>query len=195
MTGLLKDKEAFQRMNFLHQAAHCVLSQNPENSELARFYCFTQRTIAKRLVLKQDPSVKRTICKKCSSLLMPGVTSTTKQKRKKRRTRFTVTRCLNCGQSKTFLNNPDYCLWVDRPEAQLENQKPKQTGELWPFSAASASWGIFLMSINIHAEALCLSVWKPVFLPYLKEQCFQTALEFELFLHEILVHLTSDPQK
>lgn len=35
------------------QAAHCVLAQNPENVELARFYCFSQKTIAKRLVLRQ----------------------------------------------------------------------------------------------------------------------------------------------
>uniref|UniRef100_A0A3Q2X632 Ribonuclease P 21 subunit n=1 Tax=Haplochromis burtoni TaxID=8153 RepID=A0A3Q2X632_HAPBU len=112
----LKDKEAYQRLNYLYQAAHCVLAQNPENVELARFYCFSQKTIAKRLVLRQpaaqDPSVKRTLCKRCCSLLIPGVTATTRQKRNK--TRFTVMRCLSCGQRKTLLNNPDYCLWADR---------------------------------------------------------------------------------
>uniref|UniRef100_A0A3Q3VPY9 Uncharacterized protein n=1 Tax=Mola mola TaxID=94237 RepID=A0A3Q3VPY9_MOLML len=120
----MKDKEAYQRLNFLYQAAHCVLSQNSENVELARFYCFTQKTIARRLVLRQDPSVKRTLCKKCCSLLIPGVTATTRQRRKKRKTRFTVVRCLSCGQTKPLLNNPNYCLWVDQPEAQLEQHKP-----------------------------------------------------------------------
>ncbi|TRY84889.1 hypothetical protein DNTS_010863 [Danionella cerebrum] len=48
----MEDKEAYQRLNFLYQAAHCVLAQNPENTELARFYCFTQKTISKRLVLR-----------------------------------------------------------------------------------------------------------------------------------------------
>ncbi|KAM7388552.1 hypothetical protein PAMP_024719 [Pampus punctatissimus] len=118
----LKDKEAYQRLNYLYQAAHCVLSQNPDNVELARFYCFTQKTIARRLVLRQDPSVKRTLCKKCCSLLIPGVTATTRQRRKNSKSRFTVVRCLSCGQSKTLLNNPDYCLWVDHPEAQLQKQ-------------------------------------------------------------------------
>lgn len=42
---------------------------------------------------------------------------------KKNKTRFTVMRCLSCGQSKTLLNNPDYSLWVDRPEAQMDQQK------------------------------------------------------------------------
>lgn len=132
MTAQLKDKEAFQRMNFLYQAAHCVLSQNPEHVELARFYCFTQRTIARRLVLRQDPSVKRTLCKKCCSLLIPGVTATTRQRRKNSKTRFTVVKCLSCGHTKTLLNNPDFCLWADQPEAQMEQQKRQDSGKNQP---------------------------------------------------------------
>ncbi|XP_070817882.1 ribonuclease P protein subunit p21 [Chaetodon trifascialis] len=128
MAAQIKDKEAYQRLNYLYQAAHCVLSENSENVELARFYCFTQRTIARRLVLRQDPSVKRTLCKKCCSLLIPGVTATTRQRRKNSKTRFTVVRCLSCGQSKKLLNNPDHCLWVDRPEAQLQQQKKPEPG-------------------------------------------------------------------
>ncbi|XP_061681868.1 ribonuclease P protein subunit p21 [Syngnathoides biaculeatus] len=129
MSGQVKDKEAYQRLNYLYQAAHCVLSQNPENVELARFYCFTQRTIAKRLVLRQDPSVKRTICKKCCSLLIPGVTTTTRQQRKRgKKSCFTVQRCLCCKRSKKLLNDPDYCLWQDRPEAQAQPQQ-KQPDE------------------------------------------------------------------
>lgn len=128
MAAQIKDKEAYQRINYLYQAAHCVLAQQPENVELARFYCFTQKTIARRLVLRQDPSVKRTLCKKCCSLLIPGVTATVRQRRKNSKTRFTVTRCLSCGQSKTLLNNPEHCLWVDRPEAQLEQQKHPDPG-------------------------------------------------------------------
>lgn len=122
MAGL-KDRDAYLRLNYLYQAAHCVLAQNPDNIELARFYCFTQRTIARRLVLRQDPSVKRTLCKKCCLLLIPGVTATTRQKKKKCKARFTVTTCLSCGEKKFLLNNPDHVLWSDRPEAQLHNHK------------------------------------------------------------------------
>uniref|UniRef100_UPI00398F26EE ribonuclease P protein subunit p21 n=1 Tax=Pristiophorus japonicus TaxID=55135 RepID=UPI00398F26EE len=119
MAGV-KDKDAFQRLNFLYQAAHCVLAQNPENEELARFYCHTQRTICKRLVLRQDPSVKRTVCKRCSSLLVPGLTAKVRQR--KRSQRLTVVNCLTCGLTKRFPHNPGYCLWADRPEAQLQPQ-------------------------------------------------------------------------
>ncbi|XP_032997435.1 ribonuclease P protein subunit p21 [Lacerta agilis] len=124
---MIKDKEAFQRLSFLYQAAHCVLRQNPENQELARFYCHTQNSISRRLVLRQDPSVKRTICKSCFSPLVPGVSSTVRQ-RKHRHQRWTVVRCLNCGLTKRFLSNPDYKLWSEQPEALLEKQTPPSEG-------------------------------------------------------------------
>ncbi|XP_048450331.1 ribonuclease P protein subunit p21, partial [Rhincodon typus] len=104
------------------QAAHCVLANSPGNEELVRFYCHTQRTISKRLVLRQDPSVKRTVCKRCSALLVPGITATVRQRG--RRHKSTVVRCLACGLTKRFPSKPGYILWVDRPEAQLQNQAP-----------------------------------------------------------------------
>uniref|UniRef100_A0AC11BIV5 Ribonuclease P/MRP subunit p21 n=1 Tax=Ovis aries TaxID=9940 RepID=A0AC11BIV5_SHEEP len=150
MAGPVKDREALQRLSFLYQvsprrthggepnggppvtahfqAAHCVLAQDPENQALARFYCHTERTIAKRLVLRRDPSVKRTLCRGCSSLLIPGLTCTQRQRRCKGQ-RWTVQTCLTCQRSQRFLNDPRHVLWGDRPEAQLGNQadsKPPQ---------------------------------------------------------------------
>uniref|UniRef100_A0A5F5Q4G3 Ribonuclease P/MRP subunit p21 n=1 Tax=Equus caballus TaxID=9796 RepID=A0A5F5Q4G3_HORSE len=136
MAGPVKDREAFQRLSFLYQAAHCVLAQDPENQALATFYCHTERTIAKRLVLRRspcpsahrDPSVKRTLCRGCSSLLIPGLTCTQRQRRC-RGQRWTVQTCLTCRRSQRFLNNPGHLLWGDRPEAQLGSQadpKPPQ---------------------------------------------------------------------
>ncbi|NXX40406.1 RPP21 protein, partial [Tricholaema leucomelas] len=56
----------------LCQAAHWVL---PHSQALARFYCSTQRGAARRLVLRMAPSVKRLLCRRCCSLLLPGVGS------------------------------------------------------------------------------------------------------------------------
>ncbi|XP_041491066.1 ribonuclease P protein subunit p21 isoform X6 [Microtus oregoni] len=134
MAGPVKDREAFQRLSFLYQAAHCVLSQNPENQALARFYCHTEKTIAKRLVLRQDPSVKRTLCRGCSSLLIPGLTCTQRQRRLKGQ-RWTVQTCLTCQRSQRFLNDPKHLLWGDRPEAQLENQADFRASEPLPNAA------------------------------------------------------------
>ncbi|XP_022366711.1 ribonuclease P protein subunit p21 isoform X2 [Enhydra lutris kenyoni] len=113
MAGPVKDREAFQRLSFLYQ--------DPMNQALARFYCYTERTIAKRLVLRRDPSVKRTLCRGCSSLLIPGLTCTQRQRRC-RGQRWTVQTCLTCQRSQRFLNDPDHLLWGDRPEAQLGSQ-------------------------------------------------------------------------
>ncbi|XP_037699059.1 ribonuclease P protein subunit p21 isoform X1 [Choloepus didactylus] len=128
MAGPVKDREAFQRLNFLYQAAHCVLAQDPENQALARFYCHTEKIIAKRLVLRRDPSVKRTLCRGCSSLLIPGLTCTQRQRRRRGQC-WTVQTCLTCQRSQRFLNDPTHLLWGDRLEAQLGSQadpKPPQ---------------------------------------------------------------------
>ncbi|XP_053456945.1 ribonuclease P protein subunit p21 isoform X2 [Nycticebus coucang] len=120
MAGPVKDREAFQRLNFLYQ--------DPDNQALARFYCHTERTIAKRLVLRRDPSVKRTLCRGCSSPLIPGLTCTQRQRRSRGQC-WTVQTCLTCQRSQRFLNDPGHLLWGDRPEAQLGSQadpKPPQ---------------------------------------------------------------------
>ena len=44
---------------------------------------------------------------------------------RKGKQRVTVLRCLSCGQTRKLPNNPDHRLWVDQPEALLENQ-PQQ---------------------------------------------------------------------
>ncbi|KAL2791508.1 ribonuclease P protein subunit p21 isoform 1 [Daubentonia madagascariensis] len=142
MAGPVKDREAFQRLNFLYQAAHCVLAQDPENQALARFYCHTERTIAKRLVLRRpssfstprDPSVKRTLCRGCSSPLIPGLTCTQRQRRR-RGQRWTVQTCLTCQRSQRFLNDPGHLLWGDRPEAQLGSQADPKSPQPLPTTA------------------------------------------------------------
>lgn len=129
------------------QAAHCVLSQNPENQALARFYCHTEKTIAKRLVLRQDPSVKRTLCRSCSSLLIPGLTCTQRQRRRKGQ-RWTVQTCLTCQRSQRFLNDPKHLLWGDRPEAQLENQADINPSEPLPNIADLPKENIQTQALN-----------------------------------------------
>uniref|UniRef100_A0A8B9V5G6 Uncharacterized protein n=1 Tax=Anas zonorhyncha TaxID=75864 RepID=A0A8B9V5G6_9AVES len=64
----------------IYRAAHWVLPHSPA---LARFYCSTQRTAARRLVLRSTPplflispityrapAVKRAVCRRCCSLLL-----------------------------------------------------------------------------------------------------------------------------
>ncbi|XP_071485135.1 ribonuclease P protein subunit p21-like [Diadema antillarum] len=113
--------EGHQRMNYLYQAAHCVLTQNPENSQLARFYIETMRRVSAKLVMRLQPDIKRTVCKKCSALLVPGVTATVRVRG--RRQRHVVVRCLDCGTIKRFNSNDKHVLWVEKPEAAVQEGK------------------------------------------------------------------------
>ncbi|XP_054039838.1 ribonuclease P protein subunit p21 isoform X4 [Rissa tridactyla] len=98
MAAPVRDREALQRLSFLFQAAHWVLPHSPA---LARFYCSTQRGAARRLVLRMAPSVKRTICRRCCSLLLPGAGGCLRL-RGKGQPRM-VLRCLSCGRRRRFL--------------------------------------------------------------------------------------------
>ncbi|KAG8881494.1 hypothetical protein FRB97_009548 [Tulasnella sp. 331] len=47
--------------------------------ELSRQHAHAMKVIAKKSVLRIDPSVKRTICKKCQTVLIPGVSATARK--------------------------------------------------------------------------------------------------------------------
>ena len=124
----IANREAYSRMNFLYQASQEVLIKNAENLELSRFYTFTMKNIGQKLLCKMEPSIKRTICKYCHSVLIPGLTSTVRIKAK--RERHLVVRCLDCGTLKRFNTRKDYQLWAeqeqDKTQEQAEGQCSKQ---------------------------------------------------------------------
>ncbi|XP_061216395.1 ribonuclease P protein subunit p21 [Neopsephotus bourkii] len=98
MAAAVKDREVLQRLSFLFQAAHWVLPHSPA---LARFYCSIQRGTARRLVLRLAPSVKRTVCRRCCSLLLPG-TGGCLRLRGRGQPR-TVLHCQSCGRHRRYL--------------------------------------------------------------------------------------------
>ncbi|XP_063174916.1 ribonuclease P protein subunit p21 isoform X2 [Chroicocephalus ridibundus] len=126
MAAPVRDREALQRLSFLFQAAHWVLPHSPA---LARFYCSTQRGAARRLVLRMAPSVKRTICRRCCSLLLPGAGGCLRL-RGKGQPRM-VLRCLNCGRRRRFLCQQElHPLGQATPTAQPSiNPGQQQSGD------------------------------------------------------------------
>eukprot|EP01132_Coremiostelium_polycephalum_P006844 gene6844-8488_t len=70
-----KNNDSFKRINFLYQASHLLL-MNSNNQNLSGFYCDSLKQIAQKSVIRLNPSIKRNLCKKCSSLLLPGLSST-----------------------------------------------------------------------------------------------------------------------
>ena len=96
--------DAMTRMNYLYQLAHLALQS--KNESLARFYIYTMKGISKRLVIKIDHTIKRTICKYCNSLLVAGITMRVRVS--SNRETHVVNTCLYCGKQKRFLARPGY---------------------------------------------------------------------------------------
>jgi ribonuclease P protein subunit RPR2 len=71
----------FARLSHLYKAATTLTTPTTSNkaqsdlstTNLSRFYLNHLRSVAKKSVIRLDPSIKRTICKRCDALLIPGV--------------------------------------------------------------------------------------------------------------------------
>ncbi|TPX72132.1 hypothetical protein SpCBS45565_g00524 [Spizellomyces sp. 'palustris'] len=122
----IEHKEAFQRMNFLYQAAVLMAStpvatnrkqesttltsepsanikQNKCNtiSGLGRFYAHTLRQVERKLVLRSHPYVKRTMCKYCEGILLCGVTASVRTSTRGKNT-WLQTVCKECQHAKSL---------------------------------------------------------------------------------------------
>lgn len=109
--------DAFHRMNFLYQVASLLLEREQTPSRLVSLYGHALHMISRRIQAKLDPSIKRTLCKKCSTLLWPGITCTERLRGGKGKKRQTIT-CLVCGTIKRFPTKRGYQLWYDSIEAR-----------------------------------------------------------------------------
>ncbi|EGC29983.1 hypothetical protein DICPUDRAFT_12115, partial [Dictyostelium purpureum] len=67
--------DSFKRINYLYQASNLMLN-GTNNQPLSNFYSRVLKKVSQKQVIQISPSIKRTICKKCSLLLVPGHTST-----------------------------------------------------------------------------------------------------------------------
>ncbi len=106
------NRQAYQRMNFLLQLGAgrrpwpprppltpppaAALEAARDNAALARFYSAGARALARRLVLRLEPALRRALCRRCDALLAPGAAGTTVRVRA-RRERHAVTTCGLCG--------------------------------------------------------------------------------------------------
>ncbi|XP_047366719.1 ribonuclease P protein subunit p21 [Vespa velutina] len=108
-------KDIFERMNYLYQASHLIALKN---RVAASYYGNTMMGCAKKSVLRIEPNIKRTICKRCQSPLIPGETARVRLCSKHMKgIKWT---CLVCLNSKKYPTKRGYKLWIDQPEAIVE---------------------------------------------------------------------------
>ncbi|ORX45259.1 Rpr2-domain-containing protein [Hesseltinella vesiculosa] len=149
--------QIYQRMNFLYQAATLMsslarpippTSTSPPKKHikqkcsktdikwqasqdlhpLARYYNTNMKKIGRRLVIRVDPHIKRSICKRCDTPLLPVTTSTTRSKSKPEPA--IVNLCHACGSQRSYLLKEDHTLCIDRPDRLL--QPPQDDVDLLP---------------------------------------------------------------
>ncbi|KAH6569754.1 hypothetical protein BASA50_009749 [Batrachochytrium salamandrivorans] len=115
--------DCMHRLNFLYQAAHLyTVKQHGPNTApqtrsvagLSRLLGQQMKLVAKKLVIRLDPHIKRTICKKCHGALVPGISSTVRTGAEPSK-KLEIT-CLYCNTIRTLGINPRHVLFNDKNE-------------------------------------------------------------------------------
>ncbi|KAK9767466.1 hypothetical protein K7432_002731 [Basidiobolus ranarum] len=121
----IQHREVYQRMNFLYQASMMMTaatagsSDNSDLGNLGRFYASHMKEIGKRVVLRMDPKVKRSICRHCDIPLIPSITSNTTIQNKPETS--VMVRCRKCQYRRRYLAKSEHKLFGDRAENILDD--------------------------------------------------------------------------
>ncbi len=118
------NKENYARMSHLYQISNQFTTSQSEYQILARGYNRNLDLISKKTVTKVSPHLKRTLCKKCNTFLIPGLTVSicleNLSKKKLQHNDVLVYKCNNCEECKRFPvgKNREYQLFVDKSVVQ-----------------------------------------------------------------------------
>ncbi|WBW70562.1 RNase P subunit Rpr2 [Schizosaccharomyces osmophilus] len=99
-----KQQDQHCRISYLYQAAHYLL-QHTEEAKFSRHYISTAKQVSQKSVLRLHPNIKRTICKKCNSLMVFGKTCsvrTEEPSKRKPESDRSLWVCNECGSTKRF---------------------------------------------------------------------------------------------
>jgi ribonuclease P protein subunit RPR2 len=124
-----------QQWNHLYQAAQFSLFKHVQNgqqsmneSAISNYYTHVSVNVAKKSLLKIEPHLKRTVCKGCEGLLLPGLTAQVRILKKP--ASVIQWRCMRCQTWKKFPSIRHYEAWFENAtfkypeiEAQKHGQK------------------------------------------------------------------------
>lgn len=121
---VIPHKDHYARISYLYQTGNkfCLL---PKYQLLSRGYGRNLDLVAKKAVLKLSPALKRTLCKRCNILLVPGLTMCMKieneSKEKSPHNDVLVHTCLECDEKRRFPVGKDrqYELFSEREDVRL----------------------------------------------------------------------------
>ncbi|XP_075223556.1 ribonuclease P protein subunit Rpp21 [Lycorma delicatula] len=118
----------FQRMNYIYQLMNVsMMLKNNTGSLLSSNYGKLLLSIGRKGLSRMEPEIKRTICKGCNVLLIPGETASVRL-HKKPASRI-VWKCLKCSSIRRYNLRPGYELWAEKDEAVIETVSPSDNKE------------------------------------------------------------------
>lgn len=106
-------KDEYTRITYLYQMSCALQSKYPQ---LARGYSKSGTVISKKSVLKMTPAMKRSICKKCNTVMIPGMSMRIRMENESRgkhaKHDMLIYECIKCGCVKRFpVGKGEYALW------------------------------------------------------------------------------------
>lgn len=126
---IVPKKDEYTRITYLYQTSCALHERYPQ---LARGYSRSGTIILKKSVLKLSPEMKRSVCKKCNTVMIPGISmrirTENKSKSKAPEHEMLIYECSTCGKPKRFpVGKGEYLLWHQRmmaePKVEETNSK------------------------------------------------------------------------
>jgi|SaaInlStandDraft_5_1057022.scaffolds.fasta_scaffold60530_2 ribonuclease P protein subunit RPR2 len=88
----IRQGDVFERMNYLYLAA---LGSSSTSSKVSSYYVYLMRRVGARSVVRLGSDLKRTMCKRCNSLLIHGETCSVRIRGHK--APHTIIKCNHCS--------------------------------------------------------------------------------------------------
>lgn len=120
-------RDNYARVSYLYQLSTQLSLQHNHQPILSRAMTRNLDLVGKKAVLKLGPSLKRSICKKCNSLLIPGLTMQIRlenlSRLKSSHNDVLIHKCLNCNEVKRFPIGKDreYIVFPDRDGVRIDS--------------------------------------------------------------------------
>ncbi|KIK09695.1 hypothetical protein K443DRAFT_298120 [Laccaria amethystina LaAM-08-1] len=106
-----------------------VIGRKKTVNDLARSYVHALKVVGQKTTVKMDPSIKRTLCKGCNVVLVPGSTAIVRVKRSSSHGHSVVYTCTGCKTSRRIPAPPTARTPSPR---ELQPQKQRQTPAVTP---------------------------------------------------------------
>uniref|UniRef100_A0A146ME58 Ribonuclease P protein subunit p21 n=1 Tax=Lygus hesperus TaxID=30085 RepID=A0A146ME58_LYGHE len=124
-------KETFHRVNFLYQAADlCRQLPGSQGKKLMMIYGSQLTSVCRKTLSRVDVGMKRSICKGCNAILVPGDTAMVRMSKKPESQIVWI--CTMCGAYRLFNTTPGHKMWRDSPDSVVETIDLNKTEEAPP---------------------------------------------------------------